>query len=101
MAQRDTSVALNAIIRSLIQGQLESCSELWQAEHVDCNRKLLAVGAGQQQSTRDEHGAHGISFSPAAGNQLLSIWKLCRGQRRGAGFDSRVLTNACWKVCHD
>src|SRR2546427_1652540 len=41
---------------------------LWEAEHVG-----LAIlnssppGAGQQQSTRDEHGARGIAFSAAAG----------------------------------
>ena len=42
---------------------------LWQAESVGfAVSNTTPAGAGQQQSTRDDHGARGIAFSAAAGN---------------------------------
>jgi DNA polymerase-1 len=65
-SERKYSIIRNqAELDKLIRG-------LWEAEHVG-----LAIsnssppGAGQQQSTGDEHGAHGIAFSAAAGTSAF------------------------------
>jgi len=65
-SERNYSIIRNqAELDKLIQG-------LWEAEHVGLAiSNSSPVGAGQQQSTRDEHGAHGIAFSATAGKSAF------------------------------
>src|SRR5712691_853583 len=65
-SERKYSIIRNqAELDRVIQG-------LWEAEHVGLAiSNSLPPGAGQQQSTRDEHGARGIAFSPAAGQSAF------------------------------
>ena len=62
-SQRNYSTVRNkAELDALVQ-------KLWEAESIGLAlANSSAVGAGQQHSTRDEHGARGIAFSSAAGN---------------------------------
>src|SRR5437763_5071737 len=52
------------------QRELDSLIEkLWQAENIGLAlSNTLPAGAGQQQSIRDNHGAHGIALSTSAGS---------------------------------
>ncbi len=69
--------------------------ELWQAEHVGLAiANSSPVGAGQQQSTRDEHGAHGISFSPAAGKSaFVDLENFAEGKDEALASIRELLTN--------
>jgi DNA polymerase-1 len=60
---------------SIVRNQTELdalVQKLWEAESVGLAlTNSSAPGAGQQHSTRDEHGARGIAFSLAAGNSAF------------------------------
>jgi len=60
-----------SIIRN--QSELDKVIQgLWEAEHLGLAiSNALPAGAGQQRSTRDEHGARGIAFSSAAGRSAF------------------------------
>ena len=78
-SERNYSMIRNQTeLDKLIQG-------LWEAEHVGLAiSNSSPVGAGQQQSTRDEHGAHGIAFSAAAGKSAF-----VRSEERRVGKECR------------
>lgn len=60
-----TLVSNKAELDSLIQ-------QLWQAEHIGIGiSNSSPPGAGQQQSTRDDHSARGIAFALRAGNSAF------------------------------
>src|SRR5207302_116365 len=60
-----------SIVRN--QRELDSLIEkLWQAENIGLAlSNTLPAGAGQQQSIRDNHGAHGIALSTSAGQSAF------------------------------
>ncbi|HVS20643.1 MAG TPA: DNA polymerase I, partial [Pyrinomonadaceae bacterium] len=78
--------------------------QLWQAEHVG-----LAIsnssppGAGQQQSTRDEHGARGIAFSKAAGESaFVDLENFSEGKDAALASLRELLSNGLLeKSVHD
>ena len=97
-SERKYSIIRNqAELDKLIQG-------LWEAEHVG-----LAIsnssppGAGQQQSTRDEHGAHGIAFSAAAGKSaFVDLENFAEGKAAAIGSLRELLGNGLLeKSVHD
>ncbi|HVS82412.1 MAG TPA: DNA polymerase I [Pyrinomonadaceae bacterium] len=67
-AARVTTERNYSIIRS--KAELDRVIQgLWEAEHIGVAISNSTLpGAGQQQSTRDEHGASGIAFAKQAGN---------------------------------
>jgi DNA polymerase I len=102
-AARVASERKYAIIRN--QAELDKLiQELWEAEHVG-----LAIsnssppGAGQQQSTRDEHGAHGIAFSAAAGKSaFVDLENFAEGKAAAIGSLRELLANGLLeKSVHD
>ena len=81
----------------LIQG-------LWEAEHVGLAiSNSSPVGAGQQQSMRDEHGAHGIAFSAAAGKSaFVDLENFAGGKAAAIGSLRELLGNGLLeKSVHD
>jgi DNA polymerase-1 len=77
---------------------------LWETEHVG-----LAIsnssppGAGQQQSTRDEHGARGIAFSTVAGKSaFVDLEKFVEGKDAAVDAMRELLGNGLIeKSVHD
>jgi DNA polymerase I len=82
----------------------ELVEKLWQAESVGLAlANSTPPGAGQQQSTRDDHGAQGIAFSLAAGESaFIDLERFAEG--RAAAIDAlrEVFTNGLLeKTVHD
>jgi DNA polymerase-1 len=78
--------------------------KLWQAESVGLAlSNSTAPGAGQQQSTRDGHGARGIAFSLAAGESaFVDLESFAEGKDAAVGALREALTNGLLeKTVHD
>jgi DNA polymerase-1 len=78
--------------------------KLWQAETIGVAlSNSLPPGAGQQQSVRDEHGAHGIAFALTAGESAFVDLENFEGGRDVAIDQLReLLTNGlAEKSLHD
>ncbi len=78
--------------------------QLWQAEHIGIGiSNSSPPGAGQQQSTRDDHGASGIAFAPRAGNSaFVDLDHFAEGKEVAVGAMRELLTNGLIeKSVHD
>src|SRR5712691_6770177 len=77
---------------------------LWEAEHVGLAiSNSSPVGAGQQQSTRDEHGARGIALSAAVGKSaFVDLENFAEGRAAALGSLRELLGNGLLeKSVHD
>src|SRR5437868_5548120 len=92
-----------SIVRN--QRELEALTEkLWQADHIGLALSNSSVpGAGQQQSIRDDRGAHGIALSTAAGQSaFIDLENFSEGRDAAVGVLKEFLTNAlAEKSVHD
>jgi DNA polymerase-1 len=92
---------------SIIRNQTEldkMIQGLWEAENVGLAiLNSSPIGAGQQQSTRDEHGAHGIAFSAAAGKSaFIDLENFAEGKAAAIGSLRELLGNGLLeKSVHD
>ena len=97
-SERKYSVVRNKVeLDKLIQG-------LWEAEHVGIAiSNSSPTGAGQQQSTRDDHGASGIAFSRAAGySAFVDLEKFVEGKDAAIGSLRELFANGLLeKSVHD
>src|SRR5713226_5920509 len=68
---------------------------LWEVESIGLAlTNSTEPGAGQQYSTRDEHGARGIAFSLAAGNSVfLDLDAFAEGRQVAVGGIRELLSN--------
>jgi DNA polymerase-1 len=90
-------VSNKAELDSLIQ-------QLWQAEHIGIAiLNSSPLGAGQQQSTRDDHGARGIAFAPRAGvSAFVDLDHFAEGKEAAIDAMRELLTNGLIeKSVHD
>ena len=96
-SERKYSIVKNkAELDKLIQG-------LWEAEHVGISiSNSSPPGAGQQQSTRDEH-ASGIAFAKRAGNSaFVDLENFAGGRTAAIGSLRELLSNGLLeKSVHD
>jgi DNA polymerase I len=87
------------------KAELESLiQQLWQAEHIGLGiLNSSPAGAGQQQSTRDDHGARGIAFAPRAGNSaFVDLDNFAEGKEAAIEAMRELLTNGLIeKSVHD
>ncbi len=77
---------------------------LWEAESIGLAlTNSTEPGAGQQYSTRDEHGARGIAFSLAAGNSVfLDLDAFAEGRQVAVEGIRELLSNGLLeKTVHD
>ena len=77
---------------------------LWQAETVGfAVSNTSPAGAGQQQSTRDDHGARGIAFSAAAGKSaFVDFDSFAEGKEAAVASMRELFTNGLLeKSVHD
>ncbi len=77
---------------------------LWEAESIGLAlTNSTEPGAGQQYSTRDEHGARGIAFSSAAGNSaFLDLDAFAEGRQVAVEGIRELLSNGLLeKTVHD
>ncbi len=92
-----------SIIRN--QAELDRVIQgLWEAEHVGLAiSNSSPTGAGQQQSTRDEHGARGIALSAAAGRSaFVDLENFAEGTAAAVGKLRELLSNGLLeKSVHD
>ena len=92
---------------SLISNKAELDSliqQLWQADHIGIAiLNSSPLGAGQQQSTRDDHGARGIAFAPRPGDSaFVDLDNFAEGKEAAAGPMRELLTNGLIeKSVHD
>ena len=97
-SERKYSIIRNqAELDRVIQG-------LWEAEHVGIAiSNSSPTGAGQQQSTRDEHGARGIALSAAAGRSaFVDLENFAEGKDAAVGKLRELLSNGLLeKSVHD
>jgi len=97
-SQRTYSVVRNkAELDALVQ-------RLWEAESIGLAlTNSSEPGAGQQYSTRDEHGARGIAFSSAAGNSaFLDLDAFAEGRQVAVEGIRELLSNGLLeKTVHD
>jgi len=97
-SQRTYSLVRNkAELDALVQS-------LWEAESIGLAlTNSSEPGAGQQYSTRDEHGARGIAFSSAAGiSAFLDLDAFAEGQQVAVGGIRELLSNGLLeKTVHD
>lgn len=90
-------VRTKAELDKLIQG-------LWEAEHVGIAvSNSSPPGAGQQQSTRDEHGASGIAFAQQPGSAaFVDLENFTGGREAAVGSLRELLGNGLLeKSVHD
>ena len=92
-----------SIVRN--QRELDSLIEkLWQAESIGLAlSNTLPAGAGQQQSIRDDHGAHGIALSTAPGQSaFVDLENFVEGGNAAVEALREFFTNAlAEKSVHD
>src|SRR6266849_6584929 len=97
-SQRTYSLVRNkADLDALVQ-------RLWEAESIGLAlTNSTEPGAGQQYSTRDEHGARGIAFSSAAGNSaFLDLDAFAEGRQVAVEGIRELLSNGLLeKTVHD
>ncbi len=97
-SERKYSIIRNqAELDRVIQG-------LWEAEHVGIAiSNSSPTGAGQQQSTRDEHGARGIALAAAAGRSaFVDLENFAEGKDAAVGKLRELLSNGLLeKSVHD
>lgn len=77
---------------------------LWQAETVGfAVSNTTPAGAGQQQSTRDDHGARGIAFSAAGGKSaFVDFDSFAEGKEAAVASMRELFANGlCEKSVHD
>lgn len=90
-------VSNKAELDSLIQ-------QLWQAEHIGIGISNSSLpGAGQQQSTRDDHRARGIAFASRAGNSaFVDLDHFAEGKEAAVDAMRELLSNGLIeKSVHD
>jgi len=94
-------------IYSLVRNKAELdalVQRLWEAESIGLAlTNSTEPGAGQQYSTRDEHGARGIAFSSAAGNSaFLDLDAFAEGRQVAVEGIRELLSNGLLeKTVHD
>jgi DNA polymerase-1 len=97
-AERDYRQIRNKVeLDALIQN-------LWQAETVGfAVSNTTPAGAGQQQSTRDDHGARGIAFSAAGGkSSFVDFDSFAEGKDAAVASMRELFANGlCEKSVHD
>jgi len=97
-SERKYSIIRNqAELDRVIQG-------LWEAEHVGIAiSNSSPTGAGQQQSTRDQHGARGIALAAAAGRSaFVDLENFAEGKDAAVGKLRELLSNGLLeKSVHD
>jgi DNA polymerase-1 len=92
---------------SLVRNQAELASlmeKLWQAEHIGLAlSNSTPAGAGQQQSTRDSHGATGIAFASEPGKSaFVDFEHFAEGKEAAVDSIRELLANALLdKSVHD
>ena len=74
-------------------------ADLWQAESIGLAiSNSTPAGAGQQQSTRDDHGAHGFAFSQAEGKSaFLDLETFAGGKEAALGALRELFANGLLK----
>lgn len=91
--QIKTKAELDALIQNL-----------WQAENVGfAVSNTTPAGAGQQQSTRDDHAARGVAFSAQAGNSaFIDFETFAEGRDAAVGSLREIFANGLLeKSVHD